>query len=87
VRKSKSLDEEIEDDRSARKMDQGQLSKQNNTSLDALEHRTRRKERQAGEARKKRVKLTYGFRHLGFWYLGFWHLVFGLRLLVRYCNV
>jgi hypothetical protein len=39
--------------------------------LDSLEHRTRRKERQAGEALKMWVKLTYSFRHLGFWYLGF----------------
>jgi hypothetical protein len=52
------LDEEIKDDRSARKMDQGQLSKWKNPPLDALEHRVRRKERQAGEARKKWVKLT-----------------------------
>jgi hypothetical protein len=29
-----------------------------NPPLDALEHRARRKERQAGEAPKKRVKLT-----------------------------
>jgi hypothetical protein len=32
------LDEEIEDDRSTRKKDHGQLSKQKNPSLDALEH-------------------------------------------------
>jgi hypothetical protein len=29
-----------------------------NPSLDALEHRAMKKERQAGEAQKKRVKLT-----------------------------
>ena len=52
------LDEEIEDDKSARNMDQGQLRKWKNPSLDALKHHARRKERQAGEARKKKVKLT-----------------------------
>jgi hypothetical protein len=52
------LEEEIEDDRSTRKMDRGQLNKQRNPSLDALEHRVRRKERQAGEALKRQVKLT-----------------------------
>jgi hypothetical protein len=52
------LDEEIEDDRSTRKMDHGQLNKRKNPPLDALEHHTRRKERQAGEALKTWVKLT-----------------------------
>jgi hypothetical protein len=52
------LDEEIEDDRSARKKDRGQLSKWKNPPLDALEHHARRKERQAGEALKTWVKLT-----------------------------
>jgi hypothetical protein len=41
----KPLDEEIEDDRSSRKKDRGQLSKWKNPSLDALEHCVRRKER------------------------------------------
>jgi hypothetical protein len=52
------LDKKIEDDRSARKMDHGQLNKRKKPLLDALEHRTRRKERQAGEALKTWVKLT-----------------------------
>jgi hypothetical protein len=52
------LDEKIRDDRSERKKDRGQLNKQRNPSLDALEHREMKKERQAGEARKKWVKLT-----------------------------
>jgi hypothetical protein len=52
------LDEEIEDDRSTRKMDHGQLSKRKNPPLDALEHHARRKERQVGEALKTWVKLT-----------------------------
>jgi hypothetical protein len=52
------LDEEIEDGRSARKKDHGQLRKRKNPPLDALEHRARRKERQVGEAMKTRVKLT-----------------------------
>jgi hypothetical protein len=54
----KSLNEEIEDDRSTRKKDRGQLNKWKKPSLDALEHRARRKERQAGEALKTWVKLT-----------------------------
>jgi hypothetical protein len=33
------LDKEIEDDKSTRKIDHGQLSKQKNPPLDALEHR------------------------------------------------
>jgi hypothetical protein len=52
------LDEKIEDDRSTRKMDHGQLSKRKNPPTDALEHLTGKKERQVGEARKTRVKLT-----------------------------
>jgi hypothetical protein len=52
------LDEEIRGDRSKRKKDHGQLNKQRNPSLDALEHRVMKKERQASEARKKWVKLT-----------------------------
>jgi hypothetical protein len=52
------LDEEIKDDRSVRKTDHGKLSKRKNQSLDVLEHRARRKERQAGEALKTWVKLT-----------------------------
>jgi hypothetical protein len=47
------LDEEIKDDRSARKKDHGQLSKRKKPSLDALEHCTRRKERQATWALKQ----------------------------------
>jgi hypothetical protein len=52
------LDEEIEDGRSARKMDCGQFNKWKNLPLDALEHPMRRKERQVGEALKMWVKLT-----------------------------
>jgi hypothetical protein len=58
LQKSKSLDEEIEDDRSTRERHRGRLRKWENPPLDALEHRARRKERQVGEARNKRVKLT-----------------------------
>jgi hypothetical protein len=39
-------------------MDRGQLNKQKKRSSDDLEHRVRRKERQAGEGLKKWVKLT-----------------------------
>ena len=46
------MDEEIEDDGSARKKDRGKLSKWKNPPLDALEHHAMRKQRQAGEALK-----------------------------------
>jgi hypothetical protein len=52
------LEEKIKNDESERKKDQGQLNKQGKPPLDALEHSMRRKERQAGEALKMRVKLT-----------------------------
>ena len=52
------MDEEIEDDRSARKTDCGQLSKQKKVPLDSLEHHARRKERHVGEDLKMWVKLT-----------------------------
>jgi hypothetical protein len=52
------LDEEIKDDRSTRNMDHGKLNKWKNPPMDALENHAIRKERQAGEAHKKRVKLT-----------------------------
>jgi hypothetical protein len=52
------LDEKIKVDRSARKMDRGQLGRWIKPPLDALEHHTRRKERQVGEAWKKWIKLT-----------------------------
>jgi hypothetical protein len=52
------LDEEIEEEISARKIDHGQLSKLKNPLLDALEHRARRKERQADRALKMWVKLA-----------------------------
>jgi hypothetical protein len=58
VRESKSLDEEIEEDKSTRKMDRGKLSKWKNTPVDALENLVGRKERQAGEALETWVKLT-----------------------------
>ena len=51
------MDEEVKDTRSKRKKDRGQLNKQKKPPLDALEHRMRRKERQAGEALKIWVKL------------------------------
>jgi hypothetical protein len=49
---------ETEDDRLARNMDRGELSKKKNIFLDSLEDRVRRKERQVGEARKTWVNLT-----------------------------
>jgi hypothetical protein len=53
-----ALDEKIEENRSTRKMDHGQLSKRKNPPIDALEHLAGKKERQAGEAQKTWVKLT-----------------------------
>ena len=52
VRERKSLDEDIQEDRSTRKMDRGQLSKRKNPLVDSLEHLARKKERHAGEALK-----------------------------------
>jgi hypothetical protein len=52
------LEEEIEDDRLARKKDCGQLSKWKNPLLDDLEHRVIRNERRDGEALKMWVKFT-----------------------------
>jgi hypothetical protein len=52
------MNEDIEDDRSTRKKDRGQLSKRKKPLLDVVEHRARRKERQAGKDLKTRVKLT-----------------------------
>jgi hypothetical protein len=51
------LNENIEEDRSTRKMDNGQLNKIKNTPMDALEHLAGKKERRAGEALKTWVKL------------------------------
>jgi hypothetical protein len=57
-KKNESLDEKIEENRSTRKMDRGQLSKWKKPPIDALEHLMGKKERQAGEAQKTWVKLT-----------------------------
>jgi hypothetical protein len=58
VRENEPLDERIEENISKRKMDHGKLNKKKNPLVNSLEHFTRRKERQAGEAWKMRVKLT-----------------------------
>ena len=52
------MNEKIEDDISARKIDHGQLNKQKKTSTSDLEHLVGKKERHAGEALKTQVKLT-----------------------------
>jgi hypothetical protein len=65
-KKNQVMEGEIEEDRSARNMDQGQLNKKKNTPMDSLEHLVGKKERHAGESLKTRIKLTKGFRHLGF---------------------
>jgi hypothetical protein len=58
VRESKLLDEEIEEEKSTRKIDHGQLNKQKNPSVYSLEHLAGKKERQVAKALKTRVKLT-----------------------------
>jgi len=50
ARENKSLDEKIEENRLAKKIDRGQLSKRKNPPIDALEHLAGKMERQAGEA-------------------------------------
>jgi hypothetical protein len=55
------LDEEIKEDISARNMDHGQLSKWKNPPMDALEHLTRKKERQAGESPENAGQVDLGF--------------------------
>jgi len=58
VLESKSLDEEIKEEISARKVDRGQLNKRKNPLVDDLENLVVRKERQASEALKMWVNLT-----------------------------
>jgi hypothetical protein len=60
------LNEEIRDDRSEREKNRRQLSKQRKPPLDALEHRARREETQAGEAEKA------GQVDIGFWVYRVW---------------
>jgi hypothetical protein len=52
------LDKKTKENRSARKIDRGQLSKRKNPPIDSLEHLTGKKEGQAGKAWKIWVKLT-----------------------------
>jgi hypothetical protein len=54
VRENESLNDKIEEDRLARNMDRGQLSKRKNPPMDALEHYAGKKEK----ALKMQVKLT-----------------------------
>jgi hypothetical protein len=58
ARESEPLNEEIEEDRSTKKMDCVQISKQKKAPMDALEHLMGKKERQVGKALKTWVKLT-----------------------------
>jgi hypothetical protein len=55
------LKEKIKEDKSSKNIDRGQLNKRNKTPRDALEHLTKTKEGQAGEALKTRVKWTWDF--------------------------
>jgi hypothetical protein len=52
------LEEKIKEDKAAKKMDRGQLNKRKKTPMGALEHLMEKKEEQAGEALKTRVKWT-----------------------------
>jgi hypothetical protein len=61
ARESYLLNEKIEDDRSTRKMDRGQLNKRKNMSQSDLDHFVGKKERQVGEAQKMWVKEDLGF--------------------------
>jgi hypothetical protein len=58
VRERKSLDRDIEEDRSARKMDCGQLKKWKNPPMDSFENLVGKKERQVDESLKMWVNLT-----------------------------
>jgi hypothetical protein len=58
MERRKPLDEDIEDERSTRKKNNGKLNKWKIPPLYALEYHVRRKERQAGKSLKTRVKLT-----------------------------
>jgi hypothetical protein len=58
VRENESLNENIEEDRLARKMERGQLSKWKKPPTDAFEHYVGKKERQDGKALKTQVKFT-----------------------------
>jgi hypothetical protein len=52
------LNEEVKDERSTRKKDHRHLNNKKKPSSNSLEHHVIRKERQADEALKTRVKLT-----------------------------
>jgi hypothetical protein len=52
------LEENIEEDKTTKKRDCGQLSKRKNISMSALEHHAEKEEGYASEALKERVKLT-----------------------------
>jgi hypothetical protein len=52
------LEEKIKEDKASKKTDHGQLNKWKKTPTDALEHLMEKKEEQAGEALKTRVKWT-----------------------------
>jgi hypothetical protein len=52
------LDEDIEEDKSTKKVDRGKLNKRKKALVDSLENLVGRKERQVDEALKMWVKLT-----------------------------
>jgi hypothetical protein len=52
------LEEKIEENKEARKMDCGKINKRKKTSTSSLEHLMEKKERQAGEDLKTWFKLT-----------------------------
>jgi hypothetical protein len=61
------LEDNIEEEISTKNMNHGQLKKNKNPSMSALEHLMEKKEEQVGEALKARFVWELRLRHLGFW--------------------
>jgi hypothetical protein len=57
-RESESLKEKIKEDREARKMNHGQVSKRRKTLIGSLDHLVEKKEGHVGEVLKVRVMWT-----------------------------
>jgi hypothetical protein len=61
VKESKSLKENINEDKETKKIDHGKVRKWNKTLMGALEHLIEKKEEQLSEVLKMQVMWTYGF--------------------------
>jgi predicted ATP-dependent Lon-type protease len=66
VRERNSLKEKIKEDKTAKMIDHGQVSKQKRTLMGALENLMEKKKEQVDEVLKMRVMWTQGFWHMGF---------------------